>query len=86
MIDLKLVAYLQQAGHQLPPLQNSKGKSVDLINLKLVAYLQQDGHQLPQLQNYKGKSVDSIDLKLVVFSKLDSSFPRSRTPRVRVLT
>ncbi len=37
MIDLKLEAY-SKAGHQLPQLQNTKGKRVDLIDLKLVAY------------------------------------------------
>jgi hypothetical protein len=38
LIHLKMVDFLQQAGHQLPSLQNTKGKSVGLIDQKMVAY------------------------------------------------
>jgi hypothetical protein len=37
LIHLKLVVY-SKLGTSFPPLQNTKGKSVDLIDLKMVAY------------------------------------------------
>jgi hypothetical protein len=79
LVDLKLVA-CSKLGTSFP-----RSRTPDLMELKL-RLPTASWSQLPLLQNTKGKNVDLINLKLVAYSKLGTSFPRSRTPRVRMLT